>query len=91
MNEWGVVGVIITLISGFGLVVKPVIGLTQAITTLTNKIEHIDGKVLEYSQRNAAKHKELWDYQEKQNETIEDHEKRITKIETKIGSRNEED
>lgn len=81
MTEWSVVGVIIALVGLIATIVPPLTKLTQSITKLTVVVDRLDAEQKE--QRAAAKtsHQKLWDKCGEQDETLNDHEHRITVLE----------
>lgn len=85
MNEWGVVGVIITL-AGFGVtVVRPLLALNTSIVKLTARLDQMTDSLSEVSERNTKSHDRLWKKNEEQDATLDDHEHRITVLETHKG------
>lgn len=83
MTEWGVVGVIIALVGLVAGIVGPITKLTQSITKLTVVVDRLDAE--QKTQRANAKesHQKLWDKCGEQDEVLNDHEHRITVLETK--------
>lgn len=85
MNEWGVVGVIIAL-AGFGVtVVRPLLALNTSIVKLTARLDQMTDSLSEVSERNTKSHDRLWKKNEEQDATLDDHEHRITVLETHKG------
>lgn len=83
MTEWGVVLVIIALF-GFGAaVIKPIVSLTNSITTLTCAVENLQRDVSALTDRNTESHDHIWESVKGLTVTIGDHEKRIIRIEGK--------
>lgn len=81
MNEWQIITMLITIISGVGLIVKPVCNLTKAITELTITCKNLQNQFLSFEAHNKDSHKRLWDHAEEQDGVLDDHEKRIFKLE----------
>ena len=83
MTEWGVVGVIIALVGLVAAIVGPITKLTQSITKLTVVVDRLDAE--QKTQRQSAKdsHKRLWEKCGEIDKTLDDHEHRITVLETK--------
>lgn len=81
VNEWTVVSVIVVLIGLFFTVGRPVINLNSAITTLTVKIEHMQSDEADESRRNTESHAKMCEHLETHDNTLVEHDKRITKIE----------
>ena len=83
MTEWSVVLVIIALV-GFGATLaKPIISLTRSITTLTVVVEGLKEDMTDYRDKNGESHDRIWHHEEKQDLRLDDHEKRIIRIEGK--------
>ncbi|MBS4959622.1 MAG: hypothetical protein KHZ62_02205 [Clostridiales bacterium] len=88
MSEWGVVGVIVTLAGIFITVGKPVISLTKTIQDLNNTCSRLDLQFRTLEMSNKDSHRRLWEHNTKQDETITEHEQRITLLEME-GNKNE--
>lgn len=85
MNEWGVVGVLVVLV-GLGVtVVKPLLELNSSIVKLTARLDQLTGSLSDISDRNAKSHDRLWKHNEEQDALLDDHERRITVLETNKG------
>ena len=83
MTEWGVVGVIIALVGLFATIVPPLTRLTQSITKLTVVVDRLDAEQKAQRQNAKASHQKLWDKCGKLDAALEDHEHRLTVLETK--------
>lgn len=83
MTEWGVVGVIIALVGLGAAIIKPIVSLTRAITTLTCTVDNLRRDVEGISVKNTASHARLWEHNEEQDKTLQNHEGRITRLETR--------
>ena len=61
MTEWGVVGVLISLVGLAAAIVGPITKLTQSITRLTVVVERLEKE--QQNQKTAAResHKKLWE------------------------------
>lgn len=82
MTEWGVVGVLVVLL-GLGVtVVKPLLELNSSIVKLTARLDQLTGSLSDISDRNAKSHDRLWKRNEEQDAVLDDHERRITVLET---------
>ena len=81
MTEWGVVGVIIALAGLIATVVNPVIQLTKAVTTLTVTVKELQQDFKEEREQGKRSHEKLWDKNSKQDEILQNHEGRISKLE----------
>lgn len=83
MTEWGVVGVIISLVGLGAAIIKPVVSLTKAITQLTVVVEGMKSDLEHQRAYSRESHKELWSHNETQDKELEDHERRIGVLEAK--------
>ena len=78
MNEWTVVGVIVVLLGLLGTVTAPMIMLN---TKLNDKFETLDAKLTDVTESNHNSHKRLWEHEEAQDQTLNNHETRIQILE----------
>ena len=83
MTEWAVVGVIITLLGLVAAVVKPLITLNTTLTKLTDSVATLDKNITALTTDNTASHARIWGELNAHDETINDHETRISIIEHK--------
>ena len=83
MTEWSVVLVIIALVGLGAAIIKPIVSLTKSITTLTVVAEGLKEDMSTYRNKNDESHDRIWAHEEKQDDQICDHEKRIIRIEGK--------
>ena len=81
MTEWGVFGVIVALIGFAAAIISPVIKLNTSITTLKNAIDALGKEIEKDAENNMASHDRLWRHNDKQDDMLNDHEKRITVLE----------
>lgn len=81
MSEWGVVGVIIALVGLVASIAGPIVKMTQAVTKLTDAAERLDDKVKELTDRNSRSHERIFGKLDEHDETIADHETRISVLE----------
>ena len=81
MSEWGVVGVIIALVGLGAAIIKPILSLNTSIVKLTAAVENLQEDLRESTTKNSKAHERLWDHNEKQDKTLDDHEKRIVCLE----------
>ena len=77
MQEWDVVGVLAALAALFGLVIAPIVKLTQAITRLTATMENLKQSMEDLTTNNQTAHESLWKYAHGQDTRLSDHETRI--------------
>lgn len=92
MNEWAVVGVIITLVTFFIAISKPLIELTKAITKLTAAVGTLQDRADKHEEKSHESHCKLWDYNTAQDEKIAantakiiEHDGKIILLEKTIG------
>ncbi len=83
MDYWSVVLVIVTLVGLGAVIIKPVVSLTRSITTLTVAVENLQKDMSGLTTKNSEAHERIWNHEEKQDAQLEDHEKRIIRIEGK--------
>ena len=77
MQEWDVVGVIAALAGLFGLIIAPIVKLTQAITRLTATMDNLKQSVEELTTNNQNAHENLWQFARGQESRLCDHETRL--------------
>lgn len=77
MNEWGVVGVLISLAT-FGIaVIKPIVALTRTITELTVVVQGLKSDMDAQKEHAHDAHRRLWEREAEQDKQLADHELRI--------------
>lgn len=88
--EWTVITVLIAVVGLVGGIGAPLLKLNSTITTLTVALEHLkedvaeNARAIESSRQNAKEsHRRLWDHNDKQDEKIENHDRRIDTLEKK--------
>lgn len=81
MSEWQVITMLITLIGGVAVIVRPILNLTKAITELTSTCKQLDHQFSDFEGHNRESHKRLWEHNDKQDQTIQNHENRISILE----------
>lgn len=81
MTEWGVVGVIIALSGIFVTVGKPIVKLISVMERLTNVCNELNSKFEKFQIDNKESHKRIWEHNKKQDDIINDHEKRLHVLE----------
>ncbi|MCI8342558.1 MAG: hypothetical protein HFE62_05030 [Firmicutes bacterium] len=79
--EWQVITVIVTIAGLFFTVAKPIIKLTSTISKLDQTCSRLDGQFSGFEARNKESHRRIWEHNGKQDDAINDHEKRITYLE----------
>jgi len=81
MTEWGVFGVIGALIS-FGLLIgTPLIKLNSTITKLSALVEFMQKQIDTFKTDNDKEHNSIWNEMERHEDTLGDHETRISVLE----------
>ena len=83
MTEWEVFGVIVALITFAIAVGTPIIKLNTSITRLIDRLNNLDEGLDELTTKNSKSHERLWGHNEEQDKKLEDHEKRIYRLEGK--------
>ena len=83
MTEWGVVGVLIAVVGLVASIARPLLSLNTAITRLTTELDGLRKDLQTFSAKNETSHDRIWQKAAEQDETLDDHEHRITVLETK--------
>lgn len=90
MNEWGVVGVIVTLVGLAVAIIKPIVQLNTNIVRLTDAVDGLKKAHTKIEENNEKEHKQLHErinHRKKENEELDDrvadHERRIGILENK--------
>lgn len=89
MNEWTVVTVIVTLIGLIITVGTPVIKLNSAITALSSQVKQLLDNLDEFKTRYKEQLQSLNDTDQKLYGKINDHETRISHLESKVDAYHE--
>ena len=72
----------ITVLIGFIItVITPVMKLAKIMTELSMSVKALEGAIMKLDDKNAESHSRIWKQIEVQDDKVDDHEKRITKIE----------
>ena len=83
MTEWGVFGVIVALVS-FGLLIgTPLIKLNSTITKLSALVEFMQKQIDKFTADNEKEHNSMWNEVERHEDTLGNHETRISVLEHK--------
>ena len=90
MNEWGVIGVIVTLVGLAVAIIKPIVQLNTNIVRLTDAVDGLKKAHTKIEEDNKKEHKQLHErinHRKKENEELDDrvtdHENRISILENK--------
>ena len=81
--EWEVFGVIAAIVGFLAVILPPLIRLNGSITRLTVTMERLAKDMDTQRERSRESHKRLWEHNEEQDERLNNHETRITKLEGK--------
>ncbi len=81
MTEWGVVGVIVTLLTLIFTVGKPIISLNSSITQLTAEVTNILNGLEDFKKRYTDHLAELKGADQSLSGRLDDHERRIIVLE----------
>ena len=82
MEEWTVVTVIVVLSGLVISFVKPLMTLNSTLTRLTDAVAVLEKEVANLAVNNGEAHSRLWEKEREQDILLQEHEKRISKIET---------
>ena len=90
MNEWGVIGVIVTLVGLAVAIIKPIVQLNTNIVRLTDAVDGLKKAHTKIEEDNKKEQKQLHErinHRKKENEELDDrvtdHENRISILENK--------
>ena len=88
MTEWGIFGVIAALASFLTVIVAPMLKLNTSITKLTITMDHMNQQLADQNAeierirvKSSDSHEKLWKKNDEQDDTLSDHDKRITRLE----------
>ena len=81
MSEWTVVTVIVVLSGLVISFVKPLVTLNGTLTRLTDAVAVLQRELKEISDRNREAHGRLWEKEAEQDERLQDHELRLSRME----------
>ena len=81
MTEWGIVGVIIVLITLVSAIAKPLLTLNTSIVRLTARMEAFGENLQKLTADNTKSHERLWAHNDEQDKQLGDHELRISVLE----------
>jgi hypothetical protein len=80
---WEIVAGLFVLIGGIVSIVTPIVKLTKSITELTVKVDDFARQIEQQSVRSKEAHKRLWEHNEEQDDKLQEHEIRISNLESK--------
>lgn len=81
MDYWDVVVVIIALVGLFFTIGKPILTLISSMDKLSFTCAELSNKFGTFERDNKDSHKRLWEHNEIQDNTLNDHEQRISHLE----------
>ncbi len=81
MTQWEIVTVIVTPVGLFAAVGAPVLKLNSTITKLQTVLDELKADFNAQTAKNSEGHRRLWEHNEKQDARLDEHEKRLTKLE----------
>lgn len=84
MNEWAIVGVLVTLVTLFIALATPMIKLNTAITKLTAVAERLEKEFSNFTEKNSASHRRIWEHNESQDERLNDHDLQLADHDNRI-------
>lgn len=79
--EWTVVTALVALVGLGGAIVKPIVSLTRSITALTVVVERLEQELSLQARHSQESHRRLWAKNEEQDGRLDDHERRIDRLE----------
>ena len=84
MNEWAIVGVLATLVTLFISLATPMIKLNTAITKLTAVAERLEKEFSDFTEKNSASHRRIWEHNEAQDERLTEHDLQLADHDNRI-------
>ena len=83
MTDWDIVKDIVVLAGLIMTVTTPLLKLNTSITQLKALLDSVAKQVQENDKSNSASHKQLWEHNEEQDETLQRHEQRLHDLDGK--------
>lgn len=83
MSEWTVVTVIIAIVGLFFTVGKPIINLNTNITILNENVKQQNARLDKFEQNSGKEHAELWEHEDEQDKTLQEHALRLHDLDGK--------
>lgn len=81
---WEIFLGIVALVGFCVTTATPLMKLSKTMTELNINMQNLNQAMNTLTANNAESHRRIWAHNEEQDEKLENHEKRITKIETKM-------
>lgn len=82
--SWEIFLGFVAIVSFIISVTTPLVKLNTSITKLNDSVETLKTAIDKIDSDNEKNHKRIWDHNDEQDVIINQHEQRITKIETKM-------
>ncbi len=77
---------LVTILSGAAIIAKPLVQVVKTMTVLNESIKALTDKFNKFEINNHDDHKRIWKHNDKQDDTIQEHETRISVLENKARS-----
>lgn len=81
---WEIFLGIVALVGFCVTIATPLMKLSKTMTELNVNMQNLNQAMNTLTANNTESHRRIWAHNEEQDERLENHEKRITKIETKM-------
>ena len=81
---WEIFLGIVALVGFCVTIATPLMKLSKTMTELNINMQNLNQAMNTLTANNTESHRRIWAHNEEQDEKLENHEKRITKIETKM-------
>lgn len=81
---WEIFLGIVVLVGFCVTIATPLMKLSKTMTKLNINMQNLNQAMNTLTANNTESHRRIWAHNEEQDEKLENHEKRITKIETKM-------
>ena len=82
--SWEIFLGIVALVGFCVTIATPLMKLSKTMTELNVNMQNLNQAMNTLTANNTESHRRIWAHNEEQDEKLENHEKRITKIETKM-------
>lgn len=84
MTEWGVVGVLVTIVTFVLALIKPVSALTKSITELATVVSGLRKDMDEHKANSRESHTKLWQHNDEQDKRLAEHGEALASHESRI-------
>lgn len=81
MTEYGVVVIVVAMLTTAITIGAPILKLNTAITRLIVKLDNLGGDLDSLEKHNHESHRRIWEKNDEQDEKLADHETRLKVIE----------